>query len=57
MDTAAYLASIQAQIDSTQLTIDAHTQRKADLEELKLLLETDADALRVVELTKSLGLL
>ena len=57
MDTAAYLASIQAQIDSCALIIAEQTTRKTELEELLALINANPDLLRVIEITKEQNLL
>lgn len=57
MDTAAYLASIQAQIEGVALQIAELTTRKDELEELLMLLNSNPDLLRAIEITKEQDLL
>jgi hypothetical protein len=57
MDSAAYLASIQAQIDSCASIIAEQTTRKTELEELLALLNSSPDLMRAIEITKDQNLL
>ena len=57
MDTAAYLTSIESQIQNCDGIIDETVARRAKLVELLNLLTNNPDFLQSVALTKELGLL